>query len=330
MVDQTADQKTTVGSDGTTHALSNSGINDLMISPLRYWARHIDPHREIPADTPAKAFGRALHAAVLQPDKFKALFCEQFVPPEGTLTTVGELRSWISDKGGKPKGSAKTGLIEQAQKIDANVPIYDVLIEQFKDRNIGKSVVPSDAWRRIQGAAQALRDEPMLTEILASGEAEKRYFVHYDGINLKAYMDWVTPEWTVDLKTIATGSHGERSFDREVSTAIWYRGYYRQAYFYSLVRSIGVGNGNPQTGPRFLFAFVESEPPHEVRLREMRPKEFGEVNLLWERARIEVNRCMETYRECVLKFRIGERPWRYARQIEALQDCEIPALGYGG
>ena len=227
MVDQTADQKTTVGSDGTTHALSNSGINDLMISPLRYWAKHVDPHREIPTDTPAKAFGRALHAAVLQPDKFKALFCEQFVPPDGTLTTVSDIRSWISDKGGKPKGSAKTGLIEQARKIDANVPIYDVLIEQFKDRNIGKAVFPSDAWKRINSAAQALRDEPMLAEILAEGEAEKRYFVECDGINLKAYMDWVTPEWTVDLKTIATGSHGERSFDREVTTAIWYRGYYR-------------------------------------------------------------------------------------------------------
>ena len=96
------------------------------------------------------------------------------------------------------------------------------------------------------------------------------------------------------------------------------------------MRSISVGNGNPQTGPRFLFAFVESEPPYEVRLREMRPKEFGEVNLLWERARIEVNRCMDNYRECVLKFRIGEWPWRYACQIESLAEEEFPALAYGG
>ena len=329
MVDQTADQKTTVGSDGTTHALSNSGINDLMISPLRYWAKHVDPHREIPADTPAKAFGRALHAAVLQPDKFAALFCEQFVEPEGTLTTVGELRSWISDKGGKPKGSAKGGLIEQAQALDLRVLIYDVLVEQFKDQNIGKTVFPSDAWKRINGAAKALRDEPMLAEILAKGEAEKRYVVKSDGIRLKAYMDWVTPEWTLDLKTIATGSHGERSFDREVTTAIWYRGYYRQAYFYSLVRSIAEG-GNPQTGPRFLFAFVESEPPHEVRLREMQPKEFGEVNLLWERARIEVNHCIEVYRSNAEQFGTGGCPWRYAQQIEALTEEEFPALAYGG
>ena len=324
-----ADQKTTVGSDGTTHGLSNSGINDLMISPLRYWARHVDPHREIPTDTPAKAFGRALHAAVLQPDKFTALFCEQFVPREGTLTTVADIRSWISDKGGKPKGNAKTGLIEQAQKIDASAPIYDVLVEQFKDTNIGKSVFPSDAWKRIQGAAQALRDEPLLAEILAKGEAEKRYLVNWNGLNLKAYMDWVTAGWTVDLKTIATGSHGERSFDREVTTAIWYRGYYRQAYFYSLVRSIAEG-GNPQTGPRFLFAFVESEPPHEVRLREMEPKIFGEVNLLWERARIEVNHCIEVYRSNAEQFGIGECPWRYACTIEALTEEEFPALAYGG
>ena len=186
---------------------------------------------------------------------------------------------------------------------------------------------PSDAWRRIQGAAQALRDEPLLAEILAEGEAEKRYFVECDGINLKSYMDWVTPTWTVDLKTIATGSHGERSFDREVTTAIWYRGYYRQAYFYSLVRSI-VSSGNPQTGPRFLFAFVESEPPHEVRLREMRPKEFGEVNLLWERARIEVNRCIDLYREYAAEFGTGERPWRHACKIEALGEEEFPGLHY--
>ena len=326
-----ADKETTVGSDGTAHALSNSGINDFAISPLRYWARHIDPHREIPTDTPAKAFGRALHAAVLQPDKFKALFCEQFTPPEGTLTTITDLRSWISDKGGKPKGSAKSNLIEQVQKIDAGVAIYDILAEQFKDQNIGKVVFSSADWARINSAAQALRDEPLLAEILAdpNGEAEKRYLVNWNGIDLKAYMDWVTPDWTVDLKTISTGQHGERSFDREITTAIWYRGYYRQAYFYSLVRSIMSG-GNPQTGPRFLFAFVESEPPHEVRLREMRPKEFGEVNMLWLRARNEVNRCIDLYREYLKEFGAGEKPWRYACQIEALQDFEIPALGYGG
>lgn len=74
------------------------------------------------------------------------------------------------------------------------------------------------------------------------------------------------------------------------------------------------------------MAFVESDEPHEVRLRELRAKVGGEVNLYWERARIEVRMLINTYAEYSERF--GVKPWRDACEITPLEDQEMPGVAY--
>jgi hypothetical protein len=92
------------------------------------------------------------------------------------------------------------------------------------------------------------------------------------------------------------------------------------------VRAIAEGDGNPDKAPPFVFAFVESTQPHEVRIRQMQPRVGGMMNMLWEHARVQVNALIDLYAECMDEF--GERPWRYARAIEPLSDEDCPALLY--
>ena len=315
-----------------TIGLSYSGINDLMISPLRYWHKHLNPERVKPDPTPAMEFGRAAHCAVLEPDRFDVRYCRRFdaADVEGCLQTVPDIKQWIIDKGGKPKTVAKSLLIDQAMKIDPNVPIYDVLRLVHGDKHAGKVELTAEDWERLQGVREALRNEVLLAEILAEGEAEMPFVVQHEGINLKARMDWITPDETLDIKTFS--DFRKIPIDKIITNAIFYEHYYRQGYFYSLIRAIANGNTDSsaaQTAPRFIFVFVESDPPHETRIRELKPKESGQACMLWERARIECNWAINIYREYMDKFGV-EKPWRYAQKIEALVDEEFPALAYGG
>lgn len=310
--------------------LSYSGINDLMISPLRYWARHIDPKREVTVPTPAMQFGSALHAAVLEPDSFDSRYCEKFVPPEDALVTVSDLRGWLKDHGIKPAGTRKDDLIEQVQNKTVGAVIASELAGEYEECRYGLVQFPREDWRNILAAARALADEPLLAEILDAkdGRVEVEFQEEYNGIQIKGRMDWVTPTATLDVKTITT--RNKEPFDKAVTKAIWFEGYYRQAYLYSLARAIQAGGDPPRAAkaPRFIFAFVESIPPHETRLREMSPKVLGEVNMLWERARIEVESAMDTYRDCLEEFGADEKPWRWAQKINPLDNEEFPALMY--
>lgn len=319
---------TEIATTPETHALSYSGLNDLLISALRYWYFHVWPERPKKEPTPSMIFGKAVHAAVLESEKFFAEYCQSFVAPEGALVTIQDIKAWITDKGEKPKGGVKAAIIDQAMAIDPHVPIADVLRAEHDAKNAGKIQFPPADWERLIGARDSLLAEPLLAEILADEDsmAEVSHCCKWEETNLKGFLDWETPTWTAEIKTFTT--RGKRTLDQSVTQAIWYENYHRQGYFYSLLRSVEMKT-TPTKAPRFLFAFVESDPPHEVRLREFRPREAGEVNMLWERARIDVANGAEMYREYMAEFGI-DKPWRYAQKIDPLDSMEFPALAYGG
>jgi hypothetical protein len=309
--------------------MSNSGLSDFIDSPLLYWYKHINPGREPEEPTPAQLKGLAVHAAVLEPDTFTARYCQKFDAPEGCLRTVADLRAYAaSEFNYKLKGNLKADLVEQLKALDPDAQIYDDMAAEYDSLHAGKVQFAHEVWNEIKGCASALRNEPAIQEALAKGgEFEKVYRVKYRGLAVRSRMDYVLDDQTWDLKTISR-KRGE-PFDQTVTRAIWHEGYYRQACFYSLVRSIARGDDPPnaQKAPRFIFAFVESSPPHETRIREMKPLTFGEVSLLWARARLEVETAFDSYAEHVRHF--GEKQWRYAQEVEPLNDEEFPAVVFG-
>jgi hypothetical protein len=301
--------------------LSNSAMKDLAVSPLRFWHRQINPNRPQDEPTPEMQLGTALHCAVLEPEEFDSRYACEVIPPENCLETIEDLRGFLRNRGVVPKGTRKAEIIEMVQSEAPDVPILDVLISQHARKNAGKLIFKLDDWMRIAGMAESLRSEPRVCELLSEGEAEVPMFATdpETGITLKARMDWVRNDCTVDLKTF-TQKRG-KSIDQSIADAIFYEAYYRQAFTYGLIR------GWPATwSGEFVLVFVESEPPHEVRLRALRPKNYGEPNLYWERARVEVRGLIRTYDECMTQF--GLSPWRYAQDVTALADEEMPALAY--
>lgn len=312
--------------------LSHSGLKDLLVSPLRYWHLWINPNRPARRTSPELTFGTALHCAVLEPKQFQKRYAKEIKPDDydGCLRTMEDLRGWLRSKGLPASGKNKRELIDRVVAYsDADTVIFDVLEEVHQAESEGKIVLSQYDWNRALRAAAALQDESKLKPILAEGRAEVDMFVTEPetGIRLKARMDWITPEYTLDIKTF-TAQRG-KSIDKAVTAAIYHEGYYRQAYFYSLIRALKAGQDpltGPQKGPEFINVFVESEEPHEVRIRSIRPKSAGEVNLYWEHARLECRDLIRQYAHFRKHF--GDKPWRTARSIDPLSDSEMPQIAY--
>lgn len=298
--------------------LSNSGMRDLAVSPYRFWHLHLNPERPVIEPTAEQLLGSAVHAAILEPDEFEKRYACQAEVPDGCLRTIEEMRQFLKDKGRTPKGTRKSEVIAQVQDYDPSVPILEIIEREHAEANAGKHIFSAEDWRRIGGMAAALWDEPRVADILGGeGKAEYPIFTMDadTGVTLKGKIDWLAPTLSMDLKSFRVPRG--KSVDKAVNDAIFWERYYVQAHVYALLR------GWPQNfSGETVLAFVESDPPHEVRLRSLRPKMGGNVNLFWERARIEVRQLIRTYAECKTHF--GDAPWKYAQEITVLQDEELP------
>jgi len=304
--------------------LSNSGLKDLAISPLRFWYLHLNPNRPIVEPTHEMHIGSAFHCAILEPDQFDQRYCRALNPDDypGLLTTAEDMRGWLKSKGLTPHGTRKEHYIDQIQRADPNVPILEVLYAYYAAENVGKVIFGGDDWERVQGMAGALREEPNVAAILQDGKAEVA-LTGTDpdtGVLLKGKLDWLAPTLTMDLKSF-TQKRG-KSIARSIADAIFWERYWIQSYFYALLR------GWPKDfSGETVLAFAESEEPHEVRLRRLLPKAGGQPNLYWTRAALEVRELIRVYAECMEHFGV-DKPWKYAQEISTLDDQEMKGIAF--
>jgi hypothetical protein len=212
------------------------------------------------------------------------------------------LRGWLRDRKITPKGTRKDQIIEQVRAVDPTVPIWDLIQDECDASNAGKRIGCKAEFERVRAAAEALRSEPVIADILRNGEPEVSLFAEdpQTGVPLKARLDWLSDNYILDLKTFKQ-KHG-KSIDQSVADAIYYEGYFRQAYIYATLHQQITGRSRPLP---VVMAFVESEPPHEVRIKELRPSNHGAINVYWQRARIDVQDYCFLWDKCMREF--GER-----------------------
>jgi hypothetical protein len=304
----------------STPGLSQSALKDLAVSPLRFWHNWVNPDRVEEPPTAAMSFGSALHCAVLESEEvFMSRYAREVSADDypGCLVTIEDLRGWLRTNGHTPKGTRKDDVIAQVQAVDSNVPILEVIERRNAAENEGKAMLLKEDWERVGSCREALLREPTVKAILALGRAEVPMFARCTetGVPLKCKPDLVTPSLILDIKTF-TAKRGS-SIDEAVHNALYYEGYLKQAWFYTYVRQIA-----EKWKGDFVFAFVESDPPHEVRIKRLKPG----GDLYWQTAGIEVRQLIRLYAHC--KQRFGDKPWRDEQEIEQLRDEDIKPLAY--
>lgn len=311
-------------------ALSFSGLKDLGVSPLHFWARHVDPERVRPEPTAAQRVGTALHCAVFEPDAFGARYARAFdasVYPDA-LDTVQDIRKAVEDLGFTAKGTKKVDVIANAKAAFSTAGVdrqfLAELIEAHTER-IGDRVVLSVAeWESVERMAEALRRDACVRDLLSAGLPEQRFSNKLNGTPIRGIVDWAAPDFNLDLKTFWV--RGNKAFDRAVIDTIYYERYHVQAAFYRHLRTSATG---PMQFHHYCV-FVENEAPWEVRaIRLSRCERGGRVmNLYWHSAEMEIARAADTFQQCVSRFGFGTEPWRNDSAVRDLVDEDIKQLSW--
>lgn len=210
--------------------IGKSGLDLVHRSPAHYYAQYLDPNRVRKPQTPALAFGSALHTLVFEPTELAKRFV---ISPEINKRT----------NAGKEDYAA------------------------FLEANKGKTIIDSDILERCQKMKEAIYNHPVASILLESGIPEKRVNWVWNGedeegnpiaVPCKIKPDWISHnDFIVDLKTTEDAS--PLAFGKSV----WNYRYHVQGGFYCEGLAYNRGGELPRG---FILIAVEKEPPYAVAL----------------------------------------------------------------
>jgi exodeoxyribonuclease VIII len=155
-------------------AVSKSHLDLVAKSPLHYWARYIDPKRELPDPTPAMRIGTALHTLVLEQDQFEERY---ITAPQVDRRTKAGKEAWA----------------------------------EFEAEAGDRELIAADDRIQISRMAEAVWAHPAAAALLHwEGKAETTHMWTdpATGLDCKCRPDWLTNDGRliVDLKTTEDAS----------------------------------------------------------------------------------------------------------------------------
>lgn len=329
-------------------ALSASGVKNLRMSPLDFWARSrwLNPAYEDDNEEPdsfARILGKAYHKRILEGRcAFRFAYAPAFDPADhkGALDGADEIKEALrkhKDQGANVKLSGKKAeMIANLLELQPSAKIMDVLQETYEADHEGKTFLPQKYMDKIELAAAMIEKDPQLAKAFTGGYAEVSVFwiCPTIGVPCKARLDYLKPKAIVDLKTFAnkSGYPISRAIDRELGynrypiQGAWY--YDAADQLAGLVKA-GLVYGEPE--PSFLQALAAGHEKtflYVFQQKGVAPIAIGRTfarsltNCLLAQAQCEAAK--QTYRTCVETF--GADPWLVPEPITAFDDATIPAL----
>ena len=215
-------------------ALSASGVKNIRMSPMDFWARAkwlnpgYDDDNEETEESFAKTLGKAYHKRILEGrDAFLRCYVPPFNPADhkGALDGSDEIKDALrrfKEQGAAVKLSVnKPELIAQLREIDPSVRLMDDLRADYTERHAGKVFLEQKSLDKIELSAAMIERDPQLAKAFAGGMPEVTivWDCHTHGIRCKARLDYLKSKAIVDLKTVAnkSGYPFERCIEREFS-----------------------------------------------------------------------------------------------------------------
>ena len=185
--------------------------NELGSTDLKYLLKSvkhfIDYKQSEQKETPAMLFGTLVHALVLEPKTVKDNYAAPFKAPEGSISTVPELKIYVeqNDLHEKPKGLKKDELISLISELKPDAPVVEILKSKHEKENEGKILLDEKTASEAKEMYKAIRSHP-IAQILNNGQSEVSMFGEISGVPVKARPDYLNQSVIVDLKTCKDAS----------------------------------------------------------------------------------------------------------------------------
>ena len=319
-------------------ALSNSGIRNLLISPLDFWARSwMSPDYE-PEETEFMRKGSAYHRRVLEG---REAFYRTYAPelrladhPEA-LVKSDEIKNHLRSAGLKLSGN-KPELIERLLAHSPDIKIWDVLKQRHEEANANRQLIPAEWVEEIEICAAHIEKHPDLSRAFSGGYPEVSIFWETeDGIPMKARLDYLKPKAVVDLKTFSNPLG--KPIDRAITTAMAGGRYHIQAFVYheavdAAKRLWAEGRVQQYQGGaveigEFLDALRQSDQTFlfVFQATGIAPVARGKVfpkGLIYDCAGAAVAEARQTFKWYMEKF--GSEPWVDQTLVETFTDEDFP------
>ncbi len=143
--------------------LSASGIKDMLVSPLTYWDRNINPDHE-DKESPALLEGRAYHKRILEgqsafEESYYVDLCLDDYPD--ALNTMDQMKDYLRAHDLKLTGR-KDDLIDRILDHDPQAKIWDAMQTGWRDQNDGKQSISQDLMDRLTIAGKINEAHPQI------------------------------------------------------------------------------------------------------------------------------------------------------------------------
>ena len=325
---------------------SFSGAKDIMISPLTYWARHINPART-DDQTKAMEIGEAYHKRILEGD---AVFHKRFaVKPtnDGSYTEGGaELKELCGTLGLKKSGT----IAEMCARIlesDPKAKLWPLVVRKFEDANVGKTLITEKQFSEIELPARAIELHPHASKAFANGYPEVSIFWtdEESGVKCKTRPDYVKLRSVVDLKTFSNPLGFP--IGQAVARAVGQGKYHVQARMQLeglrvAKQFITEGKVSGEVSPDFLKAVMEQErhvyiwvfvqqgDVPEILMRElpqyaMGAQEGATENLIWQSGWDTFRHALGLYKAALEHFGDDPNvPWMTPEPMIPFRDEDFP------
>jgi hypothetical protein len=243
---------------------NTSGMKQMLRSPahFRHWVDSGDDK-----DTPAKRFGRVLHTATLEPEKFERQYA--VVPADAPRYPTPA--QW---------GAKKSNPESQAAKDWWTVWNAD---------NAGRERLSLEDYDRANYMGESARRNLIAAGMLTGGKREvtMRWTDEDTGLECKIRLDlFAEGAFAMDLKSCENAS--EEGFAR---TCINYGYDLQNAHYDAGIRACAEPNGLP-----FLFLAIESSAPYVCQPHRLGFAEFNRGTVLRRRAMQRQTECLRTGR----------------------------------
>ncbi len=317
-------------------ALSATGIKNLLISPMDFWARSwMNPLREEEADSEARLIGKAYHKRVLEGKAaFDAAYAPTFTPDAECLRTIDDIKTALAGAGIEAKAKRKKeDFIALARDALPDALIYDVELAKYESANAGKAFVSERLIEKIEVSAAMIEKHPHLARCFTGGYPEVSVVWEEEGLPMKARFDYLKPRAIIDLKTF------ENRMNKPIDKAIYYAmasaKYHIQAAFYSMAFR--------KAQELIVAGLCDDPPPLEWGADLVQCEEHGFYFVFQQKGIAPVARGkklprglvfgagvaaihdgIEAYRRCLKKF--GTDPWIDDAEIDAFEDDQMPAF----
>ena len=201
-------------------ALSNSGVKQILCSPMNFWANTLwlNPEYE-EEESRFMDMGKAYHSRIVEGrDAFYSRYAPALDPDDypDALKTMEDLRSALPE--GVKKGGNKTELAARVLDHFPHAEIWDLMIEEYENQHEGKEFLSQNLIKKIEIAAAMIEKHPQLCKAFTGGYPEVSivWNCRETGVPMKARLDYLKTRAIVDLKTFSN------PFNKPVDRAIAY------------------------------------------------------------------------------------------------------------